>query len=150
MLIVIGTSSSEPALPRLMLKLENLGCSKAITRHLCARIGVALYTLDPSRLPSLPVERQACYRLLERESMLLPCAYYVDCPDAGQATPAEAGHTPGHPPDDALDVARGMRALLFAASHEPLSDERSFITVRVPRSDAQTQFAVWKEAFLGN
>jgi len=31
LLIVIGTSSSEPALPRLMLKLENLGCSKAIT-----------------------------------------------------------------------------------------------------------------------
>ncbi len=31
LLIVIGTSSSEPALPRLMLKLENLGCPKAIT-----------------------------------------------------------------------------------------------------------------------
>jgi aerobic C4-dicarboxylate transport protein len=31
LLIVIGTSSSEPALPRLILKLENLGCSKAIT-----------------------------------------------------------------------------------------------------------------------
>jgi aerobic C4-dicarboxylate transport protein len=30
LLIVVGTSS-EPALPRLMLKLENLGCSKAIT-----------------------------------------------------------------------------------------------------------------------
>lgn len=31
LLIVLGTSSSEPALPRLMLKLEALGCSKAIT-----------------------------------------------------------------------------------------------------------------------
>jgi aerobic C4-dicarboxylate transport protein len=31
LLIVIGTSSSEPALPRLMLKMENLGCSRAIT-----------------------------------------------------------------------------------------------------------------------
>ena len=31
LLIVLGTSSSEVALPRLMLKLENLGCSKAIT-----------------------------------------------------------------------------------------------------------------------
>ena len=140
----LRTWSDRDRVPAVNLVSREQGCSKAITRHLCARIGVALYTLDPSRLPSLPVERQACYRLLERESMLLPCAYYVDCPDAGQATPAEAGHTPGHPPDDALDVARGMRALLFAASHEPLSDERSFITVRVPRSDAQTQFAVWK------
>jgi len=31
LLIVLGTSSSEPALPRLMLKMENLGCSKTIT-----------------------------------------------------------------------------------------------------------------------
>ena len=31
LLIVLGTSSSEPALPRLMLKMENLGCPKAIT-----------------------------------------------------------------------------------------------------------------------
>ncbi len=31
LLIVIGTSSSETGLPRLMLKLENLGCPKAIT-----------------------------------------------------------------------------------------------------------------------
>jgi aerobic C4-dicarboxylate transport protein len=31
LLIVVGTSSSEPALPRLMLKIENLACSKAIT-----------------------------------------------------------------------------------------------------------------------
>jgi aerobic C4-dicarboxylate transport protein len=30
LLIVLGTSSSEPALPRLMLKLEHLGCSKTI------------------------------------------------------------------------------------------------------------------------
>ena len=31
LLIVLGTSSSEPALPRLMLKMQNLGCPKAIT-----------------------------------------------------------------------------------------------------------------------
>ncbi len=31
LLIVLGTSSSEPALPGLMIKLENLGCSKTIT-----------------------------------------------------------------------------------------------------------------------
>ena len=31
LLIVLGTSSSEAALPRLMLKMENLGCSKTIT-----------------------------------------------------------------------------------------------------------------------
>ena len=30
-MIVLGTSSSEPALPGIMIKLENLGCSKTIT-----------------------------------------------------------------------------------------------------------------------
>lgn len=30
LLIVLGTSSSEPALPRLMIKLEQLGCSKSV------------------------------------------------------------------------------------------------------------------------
>ena len=36
LLIVIGTSSSEPALPRLMLKLEHLGCSKSNYGACCA------------------------------------------------------------------------------------------------------------------
>jgi aerobic C4-dicarboxylate transport protein len=31
LMIVLGTSSSEPALPGIMIKLENLGCSKTIT-----------------------------------------------------------------------------------------------------------------------
>jgi len=31
LLIVLATSSSEPALPRLILKMENLGCSKTVT-----------------------------------------------------------------------------------------------------------------------
>jgi aerobic C4-dicarboxylate transport protein len=31
LMIVLGTSSSEPALPGIMIKMENLGCSKTIT-----------------------------------------------------------------------------------------------------------------------
>ena len=31
LLVVLGTSSSEPALPGLLLKMENLGCSRAVT-----------------------------------------------------------------------------------------------------------------------
>jgi aerobic C4-dicarboxylate transport protein len=30
LLIVLGTSSSESVLPRMMIKLENLGCSKSV------------------------------------------------------------------------------------------------------------------------
>ncbi len=124
------------------------GTAKAIARHLCARIGLTLYALDPARLPVSPAERQICFRLLERESLLLPCAYYLECPDARAASLGEAGHAQaqafGCSAEDALDVAHGMRAILFLGSREPLSDGRSLITVLVPESDALTQFAVWQ------
>jgi len=126
------------------------GAAKAIARHLCSRIGIALYALDPSRLPALPIEREACYRVLERESMLLPCAYYIDVLDAGGGEVNQThGQTFGQSADNALEVVRSMRAILFAASPEPLSGEESFVTVRVPHSDAQAQFATW-QARLGD
>jgi hypothetical protein len=124
------------------------GTAKAIAQHLCSHIGIALYVLDPARLPALAAEREACYRVLERESMLLPCAYYLDCLDTSGTTRGEASHTHGQPfgqlTDDAIEVTRRLRAILFAASAEPVSGENSFITVRVPQSDAQAQFAAWK------
>ncbi len=126
------------------------GAAKAIARHLCSRIGIALYALDPARLPALAVEREACYRVLERESMLLPCAYYIDAPEAGGGEANQThGQTFGQSADNALEVARSLRAILFAASPEPLSGEKSFITVRVPQSDAQAQFDTW-QARLGD
>ena len=149
----LRTWSERDRVPATNLVSREPGTAKALARHLCSRVGIALYTVDPTRMPALASEREACYRLLERESMLLPCAYYVDCPDAGGANCGESNHMHGQSfgqtAQDALEVARSMRAILFAASPEPLNGEKAFITVRVPQSDAQSQFAVW-QARLGD
>lgn len=110
--------------------------SMAVARQLCARIGVSLYALDPFRLPASAAERQACYRLLERESLLLPCAYYIDCTELDHANRADAAQV--------LELMQGVRAFLFAASREPLSSERPLITIRVQKSNPRAQLAVWK------
>jgi Winged helix domain, variant/ATPase family associated with various cellular activities (AAA) len=129
-------SDREPRPPVVNLVGGDLGSCKAIARQLCVRMEVALYALDPSRLPAPPAERQACYRLLERESTLLPCAYYLEWAEIDPMNRAEAAQT--------MELVQGVRSFLFLASREPLSAERTIITVRVPKTSPQTQFAVWK------
>jgi len=140
--------SDRDRIPATNLVSAQPGSAKAMARHLCSRIGVALYALDITRLPAAASEREACYRLLERESMLLPCAYYVDCPAASGAHPGDGSHTHGpsfgQAVEDVLDVAQNLRAILFAASPEPLNGEKSFIAVHIPQSDTQAQLAVWQ------
>src|SRR5262249_41583918 len=57
--------SDRDRMPAMNLVGREAGCCKAIARHLCSRIGIALYALDPLRLPPQPAERQVCWRLLE-------------------------------------------------------------------------------------
>jgi DNA polymerase III delta prime subunit len=145
----LRTWNDPERLPAVNLLGTEVGCSKAIAHELCSRMGVTLYGLDPARLPGGPAERQSCWRLLERESILLPCAYYSECTDLDPHR-AETLH--------AMELVHGSRAFLFLASREPLTSERTFITARAPRNSAQTQFAAWKtqlraqwgaDAFLG-
>jgi hypothetical protein len=119
------------------------GSSRAIAREICAQIGLSLYMLDPARLPTAATDRQIYYRLLERESMLLPCAYFVDCAAAGQS-PRTEPYSSGHSPEDAIEVAREMQAFLLIASHEPLGGAMPVMIVPVPKCDATTQFATWR------
>src|SRR5260370_14794709 len=119
----LRTWSERDQVPATNLVSREPGTAKAIARHLCSRVGLALYALYPTRFPALASERQGCYPLLERESILLPGAYYLDCPNAGSANRGEANNSHsqsfGQTTEDALEVARGMRAILFAASPNP-------------------------------
>ncbi len=107
----------------------------AIAHELCVRLGVSLYALDPSRLP-LGTERPACYRLLEREALLLPGAYYLDFTETDHMNRAETSHV--------VELIQQIRAFLLLASREPLSSERPLQSIRVANSDPETQLAVWK------
>lgn len=129
--------SDREGMPAINLIGKDGGAFKAIARELCISMNVALYEIDVSRLPATAAERQACSRILERESLLLPCAYYVDC--------AEPDHGNRSETTQAVELIKGLRAFCFAGSREPLNSERPFITVRVQKDDASGQFAVWKK-----
>jgi hypothetical protein len=123
-------------MPAINLTGKDGGAFKAMARELCASLGVALYEIDISRLPATAAERQACCRIFERESLLLPCAYYVDCSELDHANRSETAQI--------LELVKVLRAFLLVGSREPLSSERTFITLRVPRNDPQAQLAVWQ------
>jgi predicted nucleic acid-binding protein len=114
---------------------------KAIAQQLSARCGIVLYALDPARLPAGVVERQACYRLLERDALLLPCAYYLDCTEIDATSRAEAAQ--------ALEFVQQVRAFVLLASRGALNSERPLITVNLVKSDSATQLAVWKAELAG-
>jgi hypothetical protein len=107
----------------------------AIAYELCARLGVSLQVLDPSRLPG-GADRLAAYRLLEREGLLLPCAYYLDFTQLDHRSPTDAVPM--------VELVQQIRALLLIASREPVSTERVLQNVRVARSTSATQLSVWK------
>ena len=129
--------SDREGMPAINLIGKDGGACKAIARELCISMNVALYEIDLSRLPATAAERQACSRILERESLLLPCAYYMDCQDPDHGNRSET--------TQAVELIKGLRAFCFAGSREPLNSERPFITVRVQKDDAMGQFAVWKK-----
>ena len=97
-----------------------------LTRAACDRLGVRLLQLDPASLPAAAGERTAALRLLEREALLIPAAFYLDVP-----RPAA-----GEPAADPAAVLDELGALVFAGSWRPLSPAavrsgRSLIAVEV-------------------
>ncbi len=109
---------------------------RAVARELCSRLGFSLYSLDYPQLALPPGERQAAYRLLERESLLLSCGYFIDASqiDRGEPTATNA----------LRDVLQELRALLIVATREPFSLERSQIIVRLQKTGSEEQLQVWR------
>ncbi len=123
-------------MPLIQLTGSSPAAHKAIAYELCARCGVSLYAVDLPRLQSLGTERQSYYRLLERESLLLPCAYYLD---GSELDPANRGDMA-----NVLEFLNQVHTFAILAGREPLQCERRTITVRLPRSEAAAQASVWK------
>jgi ATPase family associated with various cellular activities (AAA) len=97
-----------------------------LARAACDRLGVRLLQIDPASLPAAAGERTAALRLLEREALLIPAAFYLDLP-----RPAA-----GEPAADPAAVLDELGALVFAGSWRPLPPPavrsgRSLIAVEV-------------------
>ncbi len=109
---------------------------KAIARELCERVGISLYAIDTVALSAIGADRQAFFRLLERESLLLPCAYFLDCMDYDAANRTELLRV--------LEFLNQVQAFTFIATREAVQCERRLISIQLSGSDAATQLSVWR------
>ena len=114
---------------------------RSLARALCSDLGLNLYTIDQSQLGMPANERQDVYRLLQRESLLLPCGYFID---ASHLERNDAGAT-------ALlrELLQDVRALLIVVTAEPISLDRSQIVVRVPGTSSHERRQVWRNELKG-
>ena len=96
---------------------------KAVARTLAERLGLDLLALDGARLPAPGPERTAALHLLEREAVLLQCAYLV--------------------PDEADDLVEVLHGLVLVASAEPRQGDRATLAVHVPAPDAAGRRELW-------
>jgi AAA+ superfamily predicted ATPase len=110
----------------------------AIAKELCARLGVGLYAVDHAQLGLPAADRHAVSRLLERESLLLPCAYFIDASTIDRNEAAQLNFL--------REFARDFRGLLFLGSRELLRLEVSQIVVRLPVPDMQFRCTMWRNA----
>ncbi len=114
---------------------------RAVARALCEGLGVALHRLDPARLPAPGADREEMLRLLEREALLLPTAFYLDGGeiDTGDRTVSAAVE----------ELLERLGVLLIVGSPDRWRTEREVSVIRVPKPDAEGREALWREALGG-
>jgi winged helix domain-containing protein/ATPase family protein associated with various cellular activities (AAA) len=114
---------------------------RAVARSLCEALGVGLHRLDPARLPAPGSDREEMLRLLEREALLLPTAFYLDGGEIDADDRAAAA---------ALEeLLERLGVLLIVASPDRWRTERDTFVVRVAKPDAEARTALWREALSG-
>jgi hypothetical protein len=109
-----------------------------VARAICDRLGVRLLEVDLASLPA-GAERERALRLLEREALLQPAAYYL----------APAPAPPGDPAADLGPVVDGLGTLLFLASEQPappasIRSRRALIGVELSAPDAARRRQLWR------
>jgi hypothetical protein len=114
---------------------------RAVAREFCAHLGLALYELDPRRMPGPDADRHQLVHLLEREAVLSRLALYVDATDLD---PADRIATTAA--RDCLEHAGGV---VCVASRTRWPLVRQAIHVAVPRVDATTQRQIWTACLNG-
>jgi len=118
--------------PRLHLIGPAGAAAPALTRALCGRLGLDLFTLDLGRLAGSEPELR---RLLERESALLQFALHVD-----------AAETEGAAGTRLLDELLGrLHAFAVVTGPSPLPSRAGMLQVEVPHPTAAEQVGLWRQ-----
>lgn len=111
---------------------------RAVAYALCQRLGLQLFSLDMTRLPVPPAERYEALRLLERETLLLQMALYVDL------NKAEAADRNVLATQE--DDVKRLHAFLILGSHAPVQTETEMLSVSIPTLDRDAQLELWQAA----
>jgi len=128
-----------------MLAINLIGLSgvgrRAVAGTVCNHLRIGCYNLEISKFPNHGSEREELKRILEREAVLLPAAYYIDLSETD----------PGNKADAIVykDIVEDLQALLFMGSRDPICLEREATGVMVPKANASAQHKLWRSAVSG-
>ena len=109
---------------------------RAIPAVACAALGIPLYLVRASEIPVGSTEREAYFRLWERETVLSSCVLLIDC---DRADSSEAAHP---------FIERSRGAIVLAAAEPLRVTPRPLIKIEVCKPRPAEQDAVWR-AVLG-
>jgi hypothetical protein len=110
--------------------------SRIAAADLCARLGVGIYEIDLARLPSTAHERQDLLRVLERDAVLLPCAFFLDLSEVERHDHAGLA--------GAQELVLDLGSFLIISSRDSWRSDRPLISVEVPKPTAAQQREGWK------
>jgi hypothetical protein len=94
------------------------------------------FSLRPEDLPTAATELGRIVTLLERESLLFPAAFVIQCGASGYT--ASARH-----------LVENLRAPVFLATHEPVRLQRSFVRLDANKPCPKEQKKLWQKAMAG-
>jgi hypothetical protein len=95
--------------------------------------GLRTYALAADDVPAAPADLHALALLLEREALLAPCAWLIDCDEVGERSAARK-------------LIERLRGVVFVAAREPLPLARAGVRFRVDKPDAHEQRRLWRHA----
>jgi len=137
-------SSSNGVMPVTQLTGMDTLSKQLVARQVAIKLGLHLNRLPAELLPSQPVELEALARLLQRESILLPIAIYLDAhePDTAVRPEASKQHT-------AVPLNRFLartQGIFFLSSREVHSNPgRATIAFEVKKPTSAEQQAAWAD-----
>jgi hypothetical protein len=96
------------------------------------QLGLRLFSIRAEDLPASPAELERLMVLLERESLLLPALFLLQCGSVGLTPPAS-------------QLAEKLPIPLFLGSPEPVRLRRGFVRFDVNKPDSTQQRELWKK-----
>jgi hypothetical protein len=123
--------------PIAQLSGRDASAKEAVVAAACDALGLGVYALDASDVPSTASERDLLARLWEREAVLGSSVLYLHVDECDGAEPARA----------AVALSERVDTLVALAARDPLRlRRRSSVRIDVPRATPVEQEELWRRA----